>query len=543
MKHAFFAVCLSFFAAHAVAASFYELDPEVREKAKQLLREKNIDYRAVASSMLKEKGEHFDRARIEVTGMISNDDTYKFNTTDFDDQIKPSYSADKNRSLSDRFWAWTGQNVRDDKREMIHAMRGEMSKRAKDTVAEYKNMEINEIVAHSWGTELVYAAILNGEMRPPKKLIVVGVPDDDHAKWEMLAARTGTEVHWGRAENDAAALDEGVKVAKRNAGNVDFKAKWDAFCAGEGKGRSCPAHNRKPKPVIYETIGRLSGFLAHDREDYYEILKEKKVIKYSHRALRIPETAKINAEAGKLEEKTIQAALIEARELVAQAKAQAEIALRDHDIRLSAALGDLAQRSCSTPGSVTQAELDNLPRQNRSETLLENRPYGLGGDCYRRLYEYLADGRANAGVVETMSLPERTPVDARVKAPIQEPVGARSAPPEPFSTILPKLKNLAITACRAPDQAYMDSYLYRAYDYSYREYDDNLASSLSSGLDACPKQLFDRLIATHRAHEYGRIDTRWIREMVSLYSPRYSAPPAYTPPPLTLPPKTSPAKC
>ena len=67
--------------------------------------------------------------------------------------------------------------------EMHAAMRGEMTDRSKQTFAAYKDKDINELVAHSWGSEAVYAAILNGELRPPKKLIVVGVPDDNLEKW------------------------------------------------------------------------------------------------------------------------------------------------------------------------------------------------------------------------------------------------------------------------------------------------------------------------------------------------------------------------
>ncbi|PIR17847.1 MAG: hypothetical protein COV48_08230, partial [Elusimicrobia bacterium CG11_big_fil_rev_8_21_14_0_20_64_6] len=347
MKSALLAVSLSLLSSNARAAVvFYELDPEIRAKTNELLAEKNLNYRELAQNSLKGTG-HFDRQRVEITGMLAADDTRRIDPGDFDDYIKPSVNADKKRTIGD--WVWSRGGYKPDVEEMEKSMRGEMTEHTIKTVAPYKDMEINEIVAHSWGSELIYAAILNGEMRPPKRLIVLGVPDDDRAKWSLLAERTGTEVFWGRADNDAAALDKGVKLAKEAAKGVDFKAKWDAACAAKDK-RICLPHGRRPKPVVIIPVGNLPArpplFLAHDRADYYDRVR-KDFFRGTAHQLKAADNKLVGREMAKLEEETVATTHAAARELVEAARAQALIARRDHDERLKNTYIDLARRFCA----------------------------------------------------------------------------------------------------------------------------------------------------------------------------------------------------
>lgn len=473
MTQTLLTLSIALFAVEARAAQvLYELDSEIREKTAQILREKNVDYRAKAAEKLKAKGEHFDRARLEVCGLLCNDDTYKFNSSDFDDQMKPSHSADKSKKIKDKvLGALPLLNYFPDKKEMLAAMRGEMSDRAKATVAPFKNMEINEIVAHSWGSELIYAAILNGEMRPPKKLIVAGVPDDDRAKWDMLAARTGTEVHWARADNDAAAIDKGVKFAKETAGKIDFKAKWDAVCAGAAKKRICHAHGRKSKPVIHEHVGSFAGVLAHDRKEYYDILKKRDVIKGTIQQLRALETKKIDSEAVKVERDLLTAAHREARELVEQAR---ELARREREKREEEARAAAARK-----------KFEEAYAESLRQRALENEAQEL----LRR----------------SRRLPSEPPVSAYF-------------PPPPFSRAFPQLREFAVAACRAPEEVPIDMFLMPYYDHSYRAFDDDLTAKLSSGLGDCPRRLFHRLIELIRASDWRQTDRRWIRSTVAAYS-------------------------
>lgn len=477
MKLALLIASLALFRMPAQAAVLYELDPEIRAKTEQLLREKNRDYRHEAAIRLRDKGEHFDRARVEVTGMLSNDDTYRFNTEDFDDQIKPSHSNDQGRSVWSRL-----RTYGDDKKEMAHAMRGEMSKRAKTTVAPFKNLEINEIVAHSWGTELVYAAILNGDLRPPKKLIVAGVPDDDRAKWEMLAERTGVELYWARADNDAAALDKGVKIAKEAARDVDFKAKWDAACANDAEKRICHPHGRKSKPMIVVPIGRLSGLIAHDRAAYYGVLKSTGVIKNTVGQLRALETKRINLETAKIEKDVLEEAHREAAALVSQAREQKEIARRDREER-------------------ERLERIEAGQKRFEEDLAEKRRIDA---IERQMRDYVREAQRSARTAPT---PRNPPS---------------------LSAILPKLRDLAISACRFPEQVVISSQEF-GYGNDPGPSVDSLAAELVVGLDSCSSRLFIELISKVRARDYAGINRDWVRGKVFEFTPR--APSYYTPPP------------
>ncbi|MBI2384556.1 MAG: hypothetical protein HYV14_00945 [Elusimicrobia bacterium] len=347
-------------------------DPELRAMTEQVLQRKNHYYVQEALRNLDKKGENFTLMRVEVTGVMSNDDTGAYDKNLFETQIKPSFSALENMTALERARykfqrlidpAHTGELV-GDAVEYANAARGVTTENARKKLAAYQDAEINELVAHSWGCELVYAAILNGDIRPPKKLIVVGVPDNDRKKWALLAEWTGTEVHWTRAENDAVrnAQDRAAQIGLDAGASVDFKAKWDAVCAsGTPNTRTCHPHERKSKRVIIEKIGKIPGMIGHARTEYYDVLKKKDVLKQSHQQLRSAMIDSYETETERVKKRALEEAVVEARGLVAEARSQANIARRDHDERLKNAYADLARRSCDHPGSVSQAELDALP--------------------------------------------------------------------------------------------------------------------------------------------------------------------------------------
>lgn len=76
---------------HARLASRVK-DPELRDMTERLLREMNTDYSGLADMGLRDKGEKFDHARLEITGVMSNDPTEAIEPGLFDQFVKPSFS-------------------------------------------------------------------------------------------------------------------------------------------------------------------------------------------------------------------------------------------------------------------------------------------------------------------------------------------------------------------------------------------------------------------------------------------------------------------
>ena len=550
MRHVLLAAVLVFFAAQSGAVDVADVadvdmslaakNPEAAAKdvAQKLLRGKNGDFRMTAVAQLKEKGEFFDCSRIEVAGVRSSDDTNLFNQTDFDGQIKPSLSV-KDNGLTSPITGpvndflkklfpqvGVGEDVRDtklDSEEFKKAAQGEVTDQARKVLKPYKDKEINELVAHSWGCELVYAAILNGELRPPKKLIVVGVPDDDHAKWEMLAARTGTEVHWVRAENDKVAA-VGAGIAKKAAASVDFGAGWDAICRKSPE--VCPAHDRAAKPVIWEPIVKNPGTLGHDREAYYTILKKNHVIEGTHLQLRAAQTAVIEGDIRQMKKAALEEALIEARGLVTQARKQLEIAELEHDERLRNTLLKLTYQSCANPGSVSQADLDGLPKPRRKDFLDSGAIPVDQRECMS-VYFYLGQGGSDAEEVRRISTPREKAVEIHPTLPGQTNPSVVSVHAQiPFSSVLPGLKEYAVTACHSFGQVPIDKSLTQPYHpFSFdKETDDQAADRLSAGLGNCESRLFRRMIERIRSGEGEQISPQWVQETAASYR---AAPPGY----------------
>ncbi len=271
-------------------------DPELQAKTLQCLRARNADYDAMAEDYLTAEGERFDIQRVEITGVYSDDDTNPFMPLHFEKQAKPSYKShdkpsDAGRRQADKILAGgdkggSGRLIRDgialgsalrfaeeDIKEFGKAARGELTPRVRETLAPYANKEINEIVTHSWGCEAVFAAILHGLILPPKKLILTGPADNDTAKWELLANRTGMEVHWARATNDTVGNYLGPTVARIMERPVDVAAILDAQC-----GPTCNRYNRPTRAINHVNVGQLEGFLGHERQAYYEFLKRADVV-------------------------------------------------------------------------------------------------------------------------------------------------------------------------------------------------------------------------------------------------------------------------
>lgn len=515
-------------------------DPELRGLTEQALQRKNHYYEQESIVNQMAKLESFAYSRVEITGVMSNDDTGEYDRNLIEEQIKPSFSAFENMGLMqrlkhkfDRFIDPASvSELMGDVVEYTNAASGVTTDNAKKKLARFQEAEINELVAHSWGCEFAYAAILNGDIPAPKKLILMGVPDNDRKKWDMLAAMTGAEVHWARADNDVVenAPDIAERIAVKAASTVDFEAKWKARCAMDRFHRTCRTDKRKPRPVIVEKIGILPVIGGHSRNAYYDVLKKRAPLKYSYREVKTAEILSLEAETRRVKKAALEEAVQEARGLIAQAREQKAISQRDHDERLRHTLIEMAQRSCADPGSVTQAELDALPDPYQEDfKTSQGTPRGLDICAYM---VYLDLGRGvNSEKIRAKATPSK-PADTRPIPPgpqraptIREPVDAGAT--VPFNSVFPLLKDLAMTACASPAQVSVDAgQLRRSARVSFsRIADDAIAASLSTGLGYCPRQLFYTLIETLRAGQGSIITDQWVRSLAAVYST-----PPYVPP-------------
>lgn len=250
--------------------------------------------------------------------------------------------------------------------------------------------------------------------------------------------------------------------------------------------------------------------------------------------------------------------LVDIKNLVAKARAQAEIghretlkreaaakeaaektAQRDHDSRLRDSIIDMTRRSCDNPGSVTQAELTALPRPYQKPSdfrwmaPLEPRDFPGREHCVN-IYEYLAYSGRNAEELRKASTPAQMPAPI-IAVPVAptSPAPSGEATKIPFSRALPDFKSYAVSACSAPQQTQGDIMLFRAYDHSARTFDDALIGDLKNGMNNCSRQLFDHLIAANRRNDLDALSAEAIQAKVRALTP---APPVggggggYSPP-------------
>jgi len=497
-----------------------ERDPEVRAKTLEVLREMNVDYQALAMGRLKEDGEIFYRARIEVDGVNANNNTAKIDPSLFDEPpIQPSHSAqDASPGVINKLKRLFGHTPAADAildiADYRSASNGEMTKRTRAVFADWKNREINEVVAHSWGCEAVYAAIVNGYMLPPKKLILTGVPDNNFEKWRLLAEKTGTRVLWVRAENDKVAAELGTRIGN-NKSWAEWNLDWGYYCIPERRSAFCNAHGRPASTATKVSIGNLPSAGGHNRDEYYAVLREKGYIVGTPLDLRRAESAKKVAEIATVEKIAVDTAHREALKLVDQARAQALIARRDHDERLKNTYIDLARRFCATHGGVSQAELDALPKPYGR--IVYDDPPGLQG------YEAIIYFAISRGV-KADALIYQIPVPIHAIPPPVQAVRPRRDlfPKTPFSSSLSDLKNIAVRACSTTGHIAVDEHLFNPgnpYSFS-RDYDDRIISELSANLGDCSRPLFNKLVEMIRAGQGAAVTSQWLRDRANDYSRR-----------------------
>lgn len=214
------------------------------------------------------------------------------------------------------------------------------------------------------------------------------------------------------------------------------------------------------------------------------------------------------AQAGMLRE-----AMAEARATTAAGRAvQEDIAGRDRDERLKKTLADATRRSCEAPGSVSQAELDALPLPSAGNLAATPWPEGVT-DC-PHVYLYLAGNGRDARTLKTLSAPAPDASAPGGPAPV------RGAPARLFSGTFPKVKALAVAACKAPEQARVDPELTRPREsLLFLPSDDRDAAREAAGLGACEGKMFHRLIGVMRYGNPGKITAAWLKERAAEYTP------------------------
>lgn len=287
---------------------------------------------------------------------------------------------------------------------------------------------------------------------------------------------------------------------------------------------------------------RLMQDIERSRDERSSIVKqeekESKTLKGRMRALLPFKPAPMFEGKGHTNEE-----LADISGLVAQARSQAEIARvdrekrearareaaevetrRSQDRRLRDLYLDIAARSCSSPGSVSQDELDNLPDPHGAD-FKDSYPEGVS-DCVVRLFYQLHRG-INANDLREASAPV-VAVDGRAQppaAPIVSPQAVRS-----FRATLYGLKNFAVAACGSTAPMPVEEEIVHPsspLEFN-RNSDDLTANFLAEGLGTCESLLFRRMIELIRAGQSRIITGRWAQEAAAGY--RTPVPSSYVTP-------------
>lgn len=298
------------------------IDSESFDLALKKLEKHNLDwasYRKLAEEKLKKSDILYAYQRVEIKGIFAKDLTHNTLPNLFDEEIGGSHVGDKGNDVTTPAWVQNAFNHLKDLEDLHADAHGQFTETAKRTVEILNKKEVKEIVAHSWGTEIVYNAILHGDIKPPRRLIVCGMPDRDKEKWLALSKYTGTEVvvypnsrdlvagaaRLGGAVIDALAKSEEAKGNR--SGEVpapmgsQFEAEWEEQC----RQRNCNEHARQPAPPTFKTDYKST---SHKRLLFYrEMLKDGTIPLNESNAytLRDQQEAKITAEADRLYAATV----------------------------------------------------------------------------------------------------------------------------------------------------------------------------------------------------------------------------------------------
>lgn len=373
-----------------------------------------VDYHKKAIEELKDADQYYDLQSVEVTGFTSTDNTFQEEPNLFVKQIKPSFFVDPGgrgivASLRSG-WRWiTGATLRDDTLNAMLDTQGHLTQRAMDVLAPYQDVKINQLVAHSWGTELIYNAIASGYIKPPKTLIVVGVPDTNREKWDKLSRMTGTVIHLCKSQDDLVAIWGGAiakeddATSKQTLDNLWFD--YENAHGGRGTGDNL-SH------LVIDYVETIPGLLGHDRLAYYQVLKKKNLVKTpseldreqaqavedkEQELRRADDDLEYNEAIGVIQraKKSQQEIAENQRALVegeSEAVKRAEFVAREKAQIFAWAMKAAAVKACNSPESITDMDSSNLSRAFSAAgdysdySYADNVGAGLSG-CARNVYD------------------------------------------------------------------------------------------------------------------------------------------------------------
>ncbi|MBI2788835.1 MAG: hypothetical protein HYX59_09155 [Elusimicrobia bacterium] len=435
----------------------------------------------------------FQFHRVEVAGVGSTDDTgatlpdmidMQAKTSHFDETFPGQQRIVDFGSIQKRatdalnsLYTFFGKDLR----ESFSDTRGNPSERSKTILAQFKNVRVNELFAHSWGTEVVYLGIMNGSIIPPKKLVIMGVPESNEEKWRMLAAYTGIEVHVIGFEWDKARM-VGNLALKFKSGlpedTVSLRKLWDEKCATRAMTHiECADPDRfvqkkfdynihvtpprGPKETfIKETI---RGILDHDRLLYYTYLSNRNLFNKTVAQLEAPQLPLIKAE----ENRILAEALAEARAMLAEANAAAK--------------------------AVADAEASERERQETERQ--------------RELMREALEKISNSPALVPAS-------------PTQQPTDAGGQKTIVFAIMLPNVKDFAVASCRNPGQIRLTEDITRPYEsILFLPSDYQVVDRLEAGLGECERRLFRKLVEVMRQGGGRNVTRLWVEEAVRYYTP------------------------
>lgn len=459
---------------------------------KYLAHHKGIDSpealrKKIRNFLLEKKKLPFDIQRVEVAGMFAHrepDDIYE---PMFNERLKLSNFEAARESRGVLLDTW--DKIRKVKREVAEALsdtNGNPSERGAEVIGRLKGQRINELFAHSWGTEAVYLGILNGTIIPPKKLVVMGVPENNEEKWLMLAKYTGIEVHVVDFLADKAKKAGSIGVLLSSGLPKDtatLEALWKSKCS-DRRGAYCadPAKFKRTKfeysiniqpPEVREDnifLRELSKFMSHDRLRYYQYLSNRNLFNQTAEQLDAPQAKIVEAKS----QEYLALAMKEARSMIADAKAAAKAA----------------------------AEADAREREQRR--LQEET------ERFRELGRRLVEASPNAPVAAVPTVPSPPKI-----------VGTTS---RFFYQMLPNIRSFAAESCRSYGQAPITEDITRASaNITFLgSTDDVEISRLSAGLGQCELRLFLRFVEVIRMGKGPYITQQWVERTTRSFIPPVS---------------------
>ena len=275
----------------------------------------------------------FALQRVEVTGVGSADDTSQTHPEMFNRQLKLSNQnavVPSRSPFRDALKSLFAGAV--DLGEALSDTSGKPTARSEKIISGLRGVRINELFAHSWGSEAVYLGILNGNIIPPKKLFILGVPDANEEKWRMLAKFTGIEVHVVGFQYDKLRIVGNAAIHLATGRPTDAAALenlWRARCSERG-GRGCSDSKFKTTKFDYnigvtppdapkdEFFQMHLSRLDHDRMLYYRYLHDRNLFSKTVDEMDAPQLQMVKTE----EDRLLSEAMDEARSLIHRERGQ-----------------------------------------------------------------------------------------------------------------------------------------------------------------------------------------------------------------------------